>query len=191
MPEVRMRLHRHRSLALVASFVVAALAGCYHRGMTRYPQLSDSQQQLIQAGDSALIVGGHGLCWYLSRIERVDSRYHTEACIRHAADTTMYLYRYPDRGVVVVGRRYTVDAAQTQRITDSVVRSMSQLYGREEKCPPIQDPDEFDSKHYRWRSGGLTMQVTTDAFGRTPAVTVETELGDWECSEWLGIPLAN
>lgn len=103
----------------------------------------------------------------------------------------MYLYRYPDRGVVVVGRRYTVDTARTQRATDSVVRSMSQLYGREEKCPPIQAPDEFDSRHYRWRSRGLTIQLFTDSFGRIPAMTVEAYFGDWKCSEWLGIPLAN
>lgn len=90
-----------------------------------------------------------------------------------------------------MGRRYTVEAAQIQRLADSVSNSISQLYGKEEKCSPVQDPDEFDSKHYRWRSGGLTVQVATDAFERTPAVIVETELGDWECSEMLGIPLAN
>ena len=66
---------------------------------------------------------------------------------------------------------------------------MTQRYGNEEKCPPIQDTTEFDSKHYRWRSGDVTVQMTADAFGRAPAVTVETELGDWKCSESLGIPV--
>jgi hypothetical protein len=101
----------------------------------------------------------------------------------------MYLYRYPDRGVVVVGRRFTLDSVRVQRVTASVLTVMTQRYGSEEKCPPIQDTTEFDSQHYRWRSGDVTVQVTTDAFGRAPAVTVETELGDWKCSESLGIPV--
>ena len=66
---------------------------------------------------------------------------------------------------------------------------MTQRYGNEEKCPPIQDTTEFDSKHYRWRSDGLTVQLFTDSFGRTPAMTLETYLGDWKCSEWQGIPV--
>ena len=188
-----MRLHRHRLLALLAALVVAPLAGCHHGGMTRYPQLSNAQQRLIQAGDSALIYADDGqvVCWYPRTIEWVDSVHYVEGCIRHAADTTMYLYRYPDRGLVVVGRRFTVDSARVQRVTDAVLTVMTQRYGKEEKCPPIQDTTEFDSKHYRWRSGDLTVQMTTDAFGRTPAVTVEAELGGWKCSESLGIPLAN
>ncbi len=101
----------------------------------------------------------------------------------------MYLYRYPDRGVVVVGRRFTVDSVRVQRVTDSIVTVMTQNYGNEEKCPPVQDTTEFDSKHYRWRSDELTIQVFTDSFGRTPTMTVETYLGDWKCSESLGIPV--
>ncbi len=186
-----MRHRRHRLLALSAAFVIASLAGCYHRGMTRYPQLSDTQRRLIRAGDSTLIYAyyGQAVCWYQRTIEWVDSVHDVEGCIRHAADTTMYLYRYPDRGLVVVGRRFAIDSLRVQRVTDSIVAVMAQRYGNEEKCPPVQDTTEFDSKHYRWRSDGLTIQAFTDSFGRTPRMTLETNLGDWKCSEWLGIPL--
>lgn len=186
-----MRSHRHRLLALLAALLIAPLAGCHHRGMIRYPRLSDAQQRLIRAGDSTLIYAyyGQAVCSYPRTIEWVDSVHYVEGCIRHAGDTIMYLYRYPDRGVVVVGRRFTVDSVRVQRVIDSIVAVMAQRYGNEEKCPPVQDTTEFDSKHYRWRSDGLTIQAFTDSFGRTPAMTLETYLGDWKCSEWLGIPL--
>lgn len=186
-----MRVHPHRLLALLAALVIAPLADCYHRGMTRYPGLSDAQQRLIRAGDSTLIYANYGqaVCWYQSTIEWVDSVHDVEGCIRHTADTTMYLYRYPDRGLVIVGRTFAIDSVRAQGVTDSVVTVMTQRYGNEEKCPPIQDTTEFDSKHYRWRSDGLTVQLSTDSFGRTPAMTLETYLGDWKCSEWQGIPL--
>lgn len=186
-----MRRYPHRVVALLAALVIAPFAGCHHRGMTRYPRLSDAQQRLIRAGDSTLVYAGYGqaVCYYPRAIEWVDSVHYVEGCVRHSGDTIAYLYRYPDRGVVVVGRRFAVDSVRVQRVTDSIVAVMAQRYGNAENCPPIQDTTEFDSKHYRWRSDGLTIQVFTDSSGRTPTMTLEMYLGDWKCSEWLGVPV--
>ena len=114
------------------------------------------------------------------------------ACQTKLGDTTFYTYSELGGRLRVVGQRYHVSSADLLRRADSVMATLSRVYGPGETCPSEVLGGPYIARYHRWPGPEYDIQLHANSMelpGWGPSITIEAQNIAPVCGQWAGEPV--